>query len=117
MKWLVCGGRDFTGHAVFLRAMTKLVQERGMPTTIIEGGSKGADRMARRWAEHNGLRVHTFVARWGKEGPAAGPIRNQSMLDEGRPDLVVAFPGGAGTLDMVAKAKAAGVPIVEVERG
>lgn len=49
-------------------------------------------------------------------GKAAGPIRNQRMLDEGKPDLVVAFPGGRGTADMVRRAKAAGVP-VRLNRG
>ena len=44
----------------------------------------------------------------------AGPERNARMLAEGRPDLVVAFPGGTGTADMVRRAKAAGVRVVEV---
>lgn len=45
---------------------------------------------------------------------SAGPKRNQRMLDKGKPDLVLAFPGGDGTADMVRKAKSAGVPIIEV---
>jgi hypothetical protein len=35
------------------------------------------------------------------------------MLDEGKPQLVVAFPGGRGTADMIGRARAAGVPVVE----
>jgi predicted Rossmann-fold nucleotide-binding protein len=35
------------------------------------------------------------------------------MLAEGRPDAVIAFPGGKGTADMVRKARAAGLPVVE----
>jgi hypothetical protein len=34
---------------------------------------------------------------WDELGKKAGPLRNQRMLDEGKPDLVVAFPGGGGT--------------------
>ena len=37
---------------------------------------------------------------------------NQQMLDIGKPDLVLAFPGGSGTADMVAKARAAGVGVL-----
>lgn len=48
-------------------------------------------------------------------GKAAGPIRNQHMIDTAKPDLVVSFPGGAGTADMVRRAKAAGVRVIEVE--
>lgn len=48
------------------------------------------------------------------EGKAAGPIRNQRMLDDGKPDRVLAFPGGRGTANMVKLAKAAGVPVHEI---
>jgi UDP-N-acetylmuramoylalanine-D-glutamate ligase len=33
------------------------------------------------------------------------------MLDEGKPDLVVAFPGGRGTANMVQQAHRAGVEV------
>lgn len=36
-----------------------------------------------------------------------GPMRNQRMLDEARPQVVIAFPGGSGTADMVDKVRAA----------
>jgi ABC-type sugar transport system substrate-binding protein len=36
------------------------------------------------------------------------------MLDEGKPDIVVAFPGGTGTADMVRRARKAGVVVIEV---
>jgi hypothetical protein len=74
---------------------------------------KGADKMAREFAEWKGIPVKTFAAEWGKYGRLAGPRRNQQMLDEGKPDLVVAFAGGAGTANMIALAKAAGVRVLE----
>jgi len=58
--------------------------------------------------------VTTFDADW-KLGKKAGPLRNQRMIDEGRPDLVVAFPGGKGTADMVRRAEAAGVKVLKIE--
>jgi hypothetical protein len=36
------------------------------------------------------------------------------MLTEGKPDLVVAFPGGRGTADMVRRAYAANVIVKEI---
>ena len=57
-----------------------------------------------------------FLPDWEKHGRAAGPIRNKLMLDEGRPDLVVAFPGGRGTANMVKQASAASVEVIEVRR-
>lgn len=35
------------------------------------------------------------------------------MIFEGKPDLVVAFPGGAGTADMVSRARRAGIDVLE----
>jgi hypothetical protein len=35
------------------------------------------------------------------------------MLDEGTPDMVVAFPGGRGTADMKMRARLAGVEVIE----
>ena len=36
------------------------------------------------------------------------------MLDEGKPDLVIAFPGGKGTADMARRAREAGIEVIEV---
>lgn len=105
---LVCGGRGFDDAALVERTLCDL---RPAPSVIIEGGARGADKLARLWAQHYGADVETCPADWGAHGKAAGPIRNQRMLDEGKPDLVIAFPGGRGTADMVRRAKAAGVEV------
>jgi hypothetical protein len=54
------------------------------------------------------------TADWGQYGAPAGPIRNKTMLTQGRPDVVLAFPGGTGTADMKRQARRAGVRVVEV---
>ena len=63
--------------------------------------------------------VRAFPAKWNEHGKAAGPIRNQQMLTEGKPDLVIAFndylPNSKGTLDMVTRARRAGVAIEIIE--
>jgi hypothetical protein len=53
------------------------------------------------------------MADWKRFGRAAGPMRNERMLKEGRPDLVIAFPGRTGTAGMKALAREAGVMIIE----
>ena len=85
-----------------------------LPEMIIEGGAKGADTCAFWWAKKNGIKIKTMKADWEKHGKSAGSIRNQAMLNE-RPDLVIAFPGGAGTADMVKKAKTRGVDVIEIK--
>lgn len=117
MRVLVCGGRDFTDYLAFVRKMHRIEAEHGSASVIIHGGAKGADWCAHLFA--NSPVGHcteiSFPANWKLHGKRAGPLRNQQMLDEGRPDFVVAFPGGRGTADMVRRAKAAGVKVVEIE--
>lgn len=97
----------------------------GPITTLYHGGAPGADEGSGLWAAARGIPVLPFLADWNRHGDAAGPIRNADMLagrhpTEGqvpRPELVVAFPGGEGTADMVRKAKAAGVPVYDLRGG
>ena len=65
---------------------------------------------------HPARAVYVPQGEWDELGKKAGPLRNQRMLDEGKPNLVVAFPGGGGTKDMVRRAVKARVPIHEVNR-
>ena len=115
MRVLVCGGRDYSDID---RVYTELDQiHRVTPIKcIIEGGAKGADYLASRWSAKHDLNEHArFSADWALHGRAAGPKRNQKMLDEGKPDLVMAFPGGRGTADMVSRAKVAGIEVREIQ--
>lgn len=112
MRVLICGGRDYQDYGTVCDIMAIIPA-----THIIEGGASGADTLAWKWAKnHLGKGNSTrFDARWDKDGKAAGPIRNQRMIDEGKPDLVVAFPGGKGTMDMVNRARKHGVEVIEVK--
>jgi hypothetical protein len=94
--------------------LDKLLDKLGV-TTLIHGGARGADSLAAEWAMANGIPVLEYPVTpedWRTIGKAAGPMRNQRMLDEGKPDLVVAFPGGSGTADMVRRAQRAGVKVI-----
>jgi predicted Rossmann-fold nucleotide-binding protein len=111
---LVCGGRLYSNVTKVGQEMRRIERERGEITLVIHGGAQGADSLAKFWAQAHHKRQWEFRAQWKKYGMRAGPLRNQKMLDEGRPDLVVAFPGGRGTADMVARARKAGVEVIEV---
>jgi hypothetical protein len=136
MRILVCGGRDFNNKSLMFETLDKLCKDNdwyyggdlsGEPNYlpnvfIISGKAKGADTLAIDWAIINFCGFKEYPAQWDKYGPKAGPIRNQQMLDEGKPDLVVAFHGKpredgrrTGTQDMVSRAKKAGVKVIEVD--
>jgi hypothetical protein len=108
MRVLICGGRAFDDLPFFDSTMDKL-HERHRFSVVVHGGASGADAMAHFWAGFNSLPIEVYHADWKRHGKAAGPIRNQRMIDQGKPDLVVAFPGGRGTADMLRRARAAGI--------
>ena len=79
---------------------------------LIEGGATGADRIARAWASSRNYDIETFKADWDRLGRAAGPFRNQKMVDQD-PDYVAAFPlsDSRGTWDAIRRAESAGIPV------
>lgn len=116
MRVLVCGGRNFDDRAAIAKALAPYKPANVVTDVsdciLILGGAPGADTLAEEWADVFGVRKRIFPANWKEHGRAAGPLRNQRMLDEGKPDLVIAFPGGRGTADMVRRAEKAGVPVL-----
>lgn len=115
MKVLVCGGRDYQDSRLVYRALDAL-KARGDLEGIVCGDARGADAIAERWAEQAGIPAQVYVADWETHGKAAGPKRNQQMLDENVLSGVVAFPGGRGTADMITRAKSAGLTVWEPAR-
>lgn len=113
MILLVCGGRAYSDRAAVYAALDRAHAHRPI-TLLVHGGASGADSLSAEWARERGVRCRAFTIskhEWRVHGRAAGPMRNARMLAEARPDGVVAFPGGAGTADMVRQARAAGVPV------
>lgn len=121
MRVLIFGGRGLDENKVAAWLERHVYKLLGVNYTsdiklVIEGGARGADRGARLWAESVGIKVWTFQARWnditrpgavvvkrGFQDPydaAAGGIRNQRMLSEGKPTHAIQMPGGKGTKDM-----------------
>lgn len=112
MRVLVTGGRDFSDYSLLFEVMDQIHSLRPI-MVVMHGAARGADSLAGAWARDRGIVVEQYLAKWAEHGKAAGPIRNQQMLDAS-PDMVVAFPGGSGTADMVRRARAAGVTVMIV---
>lgn len=118
MKVLVCGGRKYSDRDLVYKVLNVIHNGvKGGITAIIHGGATGADSIAGDWSV-NVLKkeAEVYLANWNIHKTAAGPIRNRKMLKEGKPDIVVAFPGGSGTADMIKIATAAGVKVFDIEK-
>lgn len=121
MRVLVCGSRTWR-HPVPIQALLDGLRQLYPSTlTVIEGCARGADEVACR-EEGNPANEHEhYRADWGQYGKAAGPIRNQTMLDKGKPNVVFAFVDkpleeSRGTHSMVSLARKADVPVYVTRR-
>jgi SLOG family YspA-like protein len=124
VRVLVCGSRHFEDYWKLHQELLhihmfdpKPAPGRSNIDVIISGKAKGADTLAEDFARVYRLEFEGYPADWKKHGKAAGPIRNKQMLDEGKPDLVIAFlaPNSRGTRNMIDQAEKAGVPVKVIE--
>jgi hypothetical protein len=122
MRVLVCGNRDYRDEDwdVIFSLLSGLECEYG-EVYVIQGGAKGADAEAGDWVLCGHRDQAVFYADWDQCGRAAGPIRNKRMLEDGRPDVVLAFTTKPlaetkGTRNMVNQAVEAGLPVYVIEK-
>lgn len=123
MRAIVAGGRDFTDSLTFFGEMDRIHAERKIEL-VIEGGQRtrdrrmgligGADYWAYMWASSRKVPHVREDADWNAHGRAAGPKRNQLMIDRYKPDAAIVFPGGAGTRDLTRRAYECGLEVIKV---
>ena len=116
-KILVTGDREWDDVPRVVEALS--VYAPG--TVLVHGACRGADNVCAAVAETLGFIVKGYPADWARYPRAAGPIRNQQMLDmehwaNGPIDVCLAFHNhiedSKGTADMVHRAGKAHVPVV-----
>ena len=127
-KVLVCGSRDYDREMMVNAWLDGLYATYGEELYIIAGGAKGADQLAEDWVKEKWPKrsfdhYWRVDAEWSKLGAYAGPARNKVMLEEGKPDLVLAFKDDfnwkmdkGGTENMVKISQAAGVPTFVIQK-
>lgn len=123
---LVCGGRDFTTTHMRSFALGKhelsyfnlrmaQMWEKREPTLLVHGNAYGVDRAAGQFSLTQQCNTFAVPAKWNAKGKGAGHQRNWEMLNLLYPiDLVIAFPGGTGTANMISQAKRADVETIDL---
>lgn len=101
---LVTGGREYRDKPHAWEVLDAL-HEASAIGLLVQGGASGADALAFNWATRRGIQAVTYLPNWSTYGPSAGPRRNRAMFDHARPDIVLAFQGGAGTANMIGIAR------------
>lgn len=114
MRILITGGRDYKRESFLLSTLNIHTEDTPHVTIVTGGCPTGADAIAKKWAEKNSSNVslEEYPADWNKYGKAAGPIRNQHMVNLGA-DYCLAFPtGGRGTAHCIKAAKESGIETI-----
>lgn len=115
MLVIIAGGRDYQFSESDYGLLDALHSEHGF-TCVITGGSRGADAGAKEWARTRRVLQVVCHANWRRLGKGAGPVRNQQMIDHvldfSMDRLLIAFPGGKDTADIIRRAKIAGFQVV-----
>ena len=124
IRVVVTGGRGYADKARVFAELQALARVPGVEA-IAHGACRcyepadypqrlsGADRWADQWAWRSAVSVTPYFANL-RRAKREGPVRNRRMLDDFKPDIVLAFPGGKGTSDCIAAARERGIRVVEV---
>lgn len=115
MKILICGGRNYSNTHQAFKDLDEFHKEHNV-TEVIHGGARGADSIGGHWAELRNIPVTVYPAQWDKYGKSAGYRRNHDMATHGKPDAVLAFPGGRGTQHMIDIANKMNITVYEQEK-
>lgn len=114
LRIVITGSRNWADRDAIATVLAKASAHLGL-VTIIQGGARGADAIAKEWATTAGMLGPEFPADWKRLGKRAGPLRNEAMLKAGA-DIVLAFPIGSratspGTWNCIETASAMGIQV------
>jgi len=106
---VVTGSRSWTDK----EQIRKKLLEYDIHLVIHGGCPKGADALAQEVCKEEDIPVEKCKAKWDKYGRVAGFIRNAEMLDEYKPDIVLAFWDGEspGTSNCIKQASFRGIKL------
>lgn len=110
MRLLVCGGRHFDDAALVEGGLTAFHTASPI-SVVIHGGLPGIGMPLESWARRNAIHVIRYPANFtlGKRGDST---RDEFMLADSRPDMLLVFPGGRRTAELLHEANRTQVPVM-----
>ncbi|MGP0016013.1 DUF2493 domain-containing protein [Pseudomonas sp.] len=114
MRVLICAGRYYLNAAMCRKVLEAYHQTRKI-SVLIHGGNQFLGSEVEDWARENGTHLVRYPSNWQLYGKQAERRRNQFMLMDSEPDLVIAFPGGHDTEELVSRARAMGIGILSLD--
>lgn len=113
MRVLICSGRFYADthtitHVLDLYAGTQTIN------VLIHGGHQALGGAIENWARGIDVHVIRYPANWALHGKYAETRRNLFMLEDSRPDVLLAFPGREDTAECIKMAKHRGIRVIDV---
>ena len=108
MRTVVAGSRGITEYTVVAQA---ILDSKFRITTVISGGAAGVDSLGERWAKERGIPVERHLPDWGKNGRAAGLMRNEEMVDCAEALIAVWDGASRGTKYSIDYARKRSIPV------
>ncbi|MGN8021155.1 DUF2493 domain-containing protein [Phyllobacterium sp. 22229] len=116
MRLLISGGRHFDVAEAILDELNRI--HAACPVTVlIHGGLPALGSVAEDWARQNDVHIVRYPANWSLLGKQADTKRNRFMLEDSRPDALLAFPGGKHLQELVQQAHARHIPVITAYAG
>jgi hypothetical protein len=112
----VTGGRNYDNKLVVFNTLDDYVSNIKDTILLMHGGCTGADQLAKEWARLRGIHNAEVEALFNYYGPIGGPKRNKMIIDMA-PNILIAFPGGKGTANMLKQAQDQGIVTINVTPG
>jgi hypothetical protein len=116
MRVLVGGGRHFEDAEKVHQELVRLHWRKPI-SVLIHGSVSGVGIAAEAWARSSGTPVVRYPPNWKLYGKKAEGLRDAFMIEDSRPDLVLAFPGGRHTADLIQKAIDAKIVVLAIQVG
>ncbi len=125
MVVLINGSREFSNYFLLEEKCYEILSpfiEKGDKIIIVEGGARGADTLAGKFAKENNFELEIYKADWEHLGKKAGLLRNIEMVEGSRfghkPDILISFNMGTrGTQHTIDywKSKYPNKPVYEIK--
>ncbi|SFT93279.1 Protein of unknown function [Kosakonia arachidis] len=113
MRVLICSGRFYADIHTLTRILDLYTRTQTIDV-LIHGGHHALGRAIETWARDKDIHIIRYPANWALHGKYAETRRNLFMLEDSRPDVLLAFPGGEDTAECIKMAQNIGIRVIEV---
>lgn len=109
MRTIIAGSRSVNSQRLMGTVMQSAAAQGIVPTVVLSGTARGADRLGEAWARMNDIPIERYPAAWETLGARAGYLRNSVMASKAEALVAIWDGKSKGTKHMIEIARARGL--------